>query len=290
MAGRKKPYPSHSRVLQPAHFGAKGVARFKLVIIIALALLAVVTTTVVLFQRHRTNSQEGQPVPAPIGELVPLPSTGVASNAGEITLSLSPDQIANAQIKTEIAVTQTGPDLTMTGELRTTGTVGSNAYKETPIFPIAGGIVRQINAELGTKVLRGQTLAMIFSTDLANAQREFLKLIAEHEQHEKAHHRTEQLVEIGAASREELEQSKAKIESMLVEIAAARQQMLLLGMSQQQIDALKSSDQVNSVIYVTAPMTGTILARSVNQGEIVATGKEMFRIVDLSSVWVVGQI
>jgi len=76
---------------------------------------------------------------------------------------------------------------------------------------------------------------------------------------------------------------------MLVEIAAARQQMLLLGMSQQQIDALQSPDQVNSVISVTAPMTGTILARSVNQGEIVATGKEMFRIVDLSSVWVVGQ-
>src|SRR5437763_1151129 len=116
MAERKKPDPSHSNDRQPAHFGVKGIVRIKLVIIITLALLAVVTTTVVLFQRHRTNSQEGQPVPAPIGELVPLPSAGVASNADEITLSLSPDQIANAQIKTEIAITQTGPDQTITGE------------------------------------------------------------------------------------------------------------------------------------------------------------------------------
>ena len=30
------------------------------------------------------------------------------------------------------------------GGLRTTGTVQTNAYKEVPVFPIAGGIVREV--------------------------------------------------------------------------------------------------------------------------------------------------
>ena len=269
---------------------AKRGVKFKPVAVIGIALLVIVAVVIVLFLRRGTQGLEGRPVPAPSGEAVPSPSTGTSAHAGEIILTLPADEVANAQIKTEAVTEQAGSGPDSVGELRTTGTVSSNAYKETQIFPVAGGIVRQVNAELGDKVKRGQSLATIFSADLANAQGEYLKLIAEHDQHEREHHRTEQLVEIGASSREELEQSKAKIESMLAEIAKARQQMILLGMSRQQIDTLRSPDQVSSIISVTAPVTGSILTRSVNPGEVVASGKEMFRVVDLSSVWVIGQI
>jgi len=54
-----------------------------------------------------------------------------------------------AQIKTEPAVQAVN---SADGQsLRTTGTVASNQYKETPVFPIAGGIVRQVAANSETE-------------------------------------------------------------------------------------------------------------------------------------------
>nr|MDQ3013677.1 efflux RND transporter periplasmic adaptor subunit [Acidobacteriota bacterium] len=41
---------------------------------------------------------------------------------------------------------------------------------------------------------------------------------------------------------------------------------------------------------VEAPTQGTILSRTVNTGEVVMPGKELFRIADLSRVWVIGQV
>lgn len=271
---------------------AKRGIKPSVITVVGLLLFIVIAASVALFLRRKPESLEGRPVPAPAGEAVPPPETSQAgeqaSKSNEITLTIAPEQIVNAQIKTDVAIG--GGGATEIAGLRTTGSVTSNAYKETPVFPVAGGIVRQVNAELGDKVKRGQLLATIFSTDLANAQGEYLRMRAEYEEHEKAHHRTEQLVEIGAASREELEQSIAKIESMRAELASKRQQLMLLGMTAQQVDALKSAAQVNSLIPVISPAAGTILTRSVNQGEVVPTGKEIFRTADLSTVWVVGQI
>ena len=130
----------------------------------------------------------------------------------------------------------------------------------------------------------------ISSTELANAQGEYLKMSAEFEEHEKAHHRTAALVEIGAASREDLEQHKARLESMRALLASQRQQLIQLGMTAQEVEALKSPEQVNSTLRVVAPVSGTVISRTVNSGEVVATGKELFRVADLSSVWVIGQV
>jgi RND family efflux transporter MFP subunit len=204
-------------------------------------------------------------------------------------INLSQEKLDAAQIKTEPATLQAigsagGPSL------RTTGAVASNQYKETPVFPIAGGIVRQVNAQLGDVVRRGQPLLAIFSTELANAQGEYLKMRAEFDEHEKAHHRTAELVEIGAASREDLEQHTARLDSMRAALATQRQQLIQLGMTAEQVEALKSADQVNSLLQVAAPVTGTVISRTVNSGEVVATGKELFRVADLSTVWVLGQV
>src|SRR5262249_33906389 len=68
------------------------------------------------------------------------------------------------------------------------------------------------------------------------------------------------------------------------------QRLLLLGMSAKDVDALRTPDQVKSLIAVPAPISGSIISRTVNTGEVVAAGKELFRVADLSSIWVIGQI
>jgi multidrug efflux pump subunit AcrA (membrane-fusion protein) len=177
--------------------------------------------------------------------------------------------------------------------LRTTGTVEPNAYKVVPVMPIAGGIIRQVNFELGDKVERGQKLATIFSTELADAQTAYLSMLAEIERHHQKYRRTEKLVEIGAASREEFEEVSAEYKIEEAKLIAARQKLVLLGMSVKQVDDLRNFQQMGemgALISVEAPASGMILSRSVNAGEVVTMGKELFRIADLSTVWVIGQV
>jgi RND family efflux transporter MFP subunit len=39
-----------------------------------------------------------------------------------------------------------------------------------------------------------------------------------------------------------------------------------------------------------APISGTVISRAVNSGEVVEANKEIMRVADLSTVWVVGQV
>ena len=102
--------------------------------------------------------------------------------------------------------------------------------------------------------------------------------------------RTIKLVEIGAASREELEVSSTKLRNDESEVANLRQKLLLLGLSSQRIASLNSSSQISSEVNVPAPSSGTVTSRSVNPGQVIEANKELMRVTDLSTVWVVGQI
>lgn len=128
---------------------------------------------------------------------------------------------------------------------------------------------------------------------MADAQTAYLSLLAEIEKHHHRYKRAEQLVEIGAISREEFEEVSAAYKIEQAKLNAARQKLALLGMSAKQVDQLRNAqqlEQMGALISVESPVSGTILNRTVNSGEVVTMGKELFRVADLSTVWVIGQI
>ncbi|MGD9631054.1 MAG: efflux RND transporter periplasmic adaptor subunit [Pyrinomonadaceae bacterium] len=140
--------------------------------------------------------------------------------------------------------------------------------------------------------------------------------------------RTTKLIGIGAASREELEQDTTKLrtaeaeleEARLretraqrllpispevraaseealnklrtaeTELAATRERLILYGMPSAKADSLRSASQVSAELFVPAPVSGTVTSRAVNAGEVVDAGKELLRITDLSTVWVIAQV
>jgi membrane fusion protein, heavy metal efflux system len=256
---------------------------------------AVLLVIALLMRGAKQDSLAGRPVPEPSGAMSSsggasaATSAGAAPRPGDLVISLDSERLANAQIRTELVAAGEAGAVLAAG-LRTTGTVQTNAYKEVPVLPIAGGIVREVNAELGDRVKRGQNLATIFSTELSDAQSAYLKMQAEIERHHQHYRRTVELVELGAASREELETATAELKTEQANLSAMKQRLILLGVSDKQIAALVLADQAKPLIQVQSPASGIILTRSVNTGEVVMTGKELFRIADLSSVWVMGQI
>jgi len=102
--------------------------------------------------------------------------------------------------------------------------------------------------------------------------------------------RTQELIAIGAVSRQELEEITALHASHETEVAAARQRLLLLGLSRAQVEALTHPSQIVSDVTVPAPSTGAITGRSVNLGQVVSMGQELFVVTDLSQVWVIGDL
>jgi len=230
----------------------------------------------------------GRPVPAPRNIGADQPSNqGNNASSEESTLTLAPEQAQRAGIKIEAVGERTSGEAS--GQ-QTTGVVQANAYRETPVMSLVGGIVRSVGPELGQSVRKGQTVAVVSSNELAEAQTKYLAALAELEEHHKHHARTEKLVAIGAASREELELATSKLKAADSELANLRQRLLLLGLSSQRVSALRSTSQVSSEVSLPAPASGTVTSRTVNSGEVIEANKELLRVTDLSSVWVVAQV
>jgi multidrug efflux pump subunit AcrA (membrane-fusion protein) len=93
-----------------------------------------------------------------------------------------------------------------------------------------------------------------------------------------------------AASRQELEEVVAVHAAHETEVAAARQRLLLLGLSPERVTALRGADEIVSEVVVPAPGAGTVVARAVNPGQVVSAGQELFVVADLSTVWVIGDL
>jgi RND family efflux transporter MFP subunit len=155
---------------------------------------------------------------------------------------------------------------------------------------LVGGVVRQVAVELGAPVTRGQPLTVIFSGELADAQMKYLSmqamLNADHQKLE----RTQKLVALGAASRQELEEITAIHTGHETEVAAARQRLLLLGLGPEDVSRLADAAHVVSEVLVRAPAGGVVIARSVNPGQVVAAGQELFTVTDLRTVWAIGDL
>ena len=229
----------------------------------------------------------GQPVPAPRSVSFGESSGPQTAIADDQKLTLTPGQLQRAGLKIETVGEK--PSTEAMGQM-TTGVVQANTYKETPVVALVGGILRSVKPELGQSVRRGQTVAVVSSDELADLQSRYLTALAALDEHHRHHARTIKLVEIGAASREELETANTKLKGAESEVANQRQKLLLLGLSSQRIASLNSSSQISSEVSVPAPSAGTLTSRSVNPGEVIEANKELMRVTDLSSVWVVGQV
>ena len=221
----------------------------------------------------------GRPMPG--GAAAP----GGAKSEEPVEVSLAPDAVARAGIKTESVQTALA-----TEGVSVPGTVTSNAYRDTKVNALVGGVVRQVTVELGAEVRRGEPLAVIFSSDLADAQMKYLSMRAMLEADHRKLVRTEKLVALGAASRQELEEVTATHAGHETEVAAARQRLLLLGLSPTQVEAVTDPAHVVSEVTVAAPANGVVIARTVNPGQVVSAGQDLFVVTDLRTVWVIGDL
>jgi RND family efflux transporter MFP subunit len=175
-------------------------------------------------------------------------------------------------------------------ELRLPGLVEPNAYRQVVVTPLVSGRLTRVTPALGEQVRRGQTLAVVYSPELAEAQTRYVSARALLNAHDRELQRTQKLVEIGAASRQELERIHADHAAQTSAVKSARAQLELLGVPSARLDALATGAEISAETNVPAPIDGIVTERAANIGLNVDPATKLFTIVDLSTVWVVADL
>jgi RND family efflux transporter MFP subunit len=228
----------------------------------------------------RNVSPQQQPQAARLGS-----PSGPAVAPSDTVISLTEDTIKRAAI--ELATVTAGA---ASGTVRIPGTVEPNAYKQVTVTSVVAGRITRVLVELGDAVRRGQPLAKIFSPDLTAAVTQYLSMKAELEAHERELDRTRKLVEIGAASQQELERRHAEHTAKVTSVQSLRSRLVLLGMMGSAIDALSPGKPVEATTDIPAPIAGVVTDRTANVGLNVDMAAKLFTVADLSTVWIVGAL
>jgi membrane fusion protein, copper/silver efflux system len=154
-------------------------------------------------------------------------------------------------------------------------TVGTLAYDETRVTQVntkVAGWIERVNVDyVGKPVRRGEPLFSVYSPDLVATQNEYLLALKARDQFASS-----QVVETRASS-----------ESLL---AATRQRLKLWDITDAQIADLEKTRQPRRSLTLYAPFTGIVLERNAFAGQYITPEMAAFKLADLSTIWVVGQV
>jgi membrane fusion protein, heavy metal efflux system len=217
------------------------------------------------------------------GHAMTAPASAEAEDDG--SLVLTPDMISRAGITTVVVASGV-----TSGKLRLPATVQPNGYNEVTVTSFVPGRVTAVRAELGQFVKQGQSLVSLYSPELAEAQATYLGSAAELGAQDQRVARAARLVEIGAVSKQELEDAQAARTRVRAAADSAKARLQLLGMDPRAVDALRDTPNVVASVEVPAPMSGQITERGANPGLNIDTSTPLFTIVDMSNVWVVANV
>lgn len=148
--------------------------------------------------------------------------------------------------------------------------------------PVAG-YVRNLHAHVGDRIGRGGVLAEIDSPDLASAQADVVKAVADETHERSALERARALAESQTGSRRDLESPAADYSLAVAETARARQPLRNLA----------SQGQVFTGRYaLRSPVTGTLVDRQINPGMDIRPdlANPLFTVTDPSRRWIVAAV
>lgn len=179
---------------------------------------------------------------------------------------------------------------TLVDTLRIPGRIQVDEQFESRAGAPVTGRISSIAVKLGDTVKAGQTLASIKSTELAQYQLSYIKASQQMLLQSKAVERAKQLLEADVISMAELQRRESELSGAIAELNAARDQLLVLGMSAGDIGKLGIKNSGLSISNIHSKISGTVIERKARLGQVVAPAEELFVVADLSRVWAVAEI
>ncbi|MEX0724978.1 MAG: efflux RND transporter periplasmic adaptor subunit [Planctomycetaceae bacterium] len=193
-------------------------------------------------------------------ELVPASSAGSHGDSRSVQIDPAARRVANIHT---VAV----KSMPIT---RTIRAIGELRYDEGTLKTISAyvdGRLERLYADYtGVVVKKGDHLALVYSPRLYSAQVELLLARKSREES-----RSATLQRIIPSNRDLYE--------------SARQRLIELGMTAEQVDQMEQAGEANSRMHLCAPISGTVIEKLAVEGQYVTEGDAIFKLADLSTVW-----
>jgi cobalt-zinc-cadmium efflux system membrane fusion protein len=181
-----------------------------------------------------------------------------------------------------LKTTTTAPAKTepVKNELSFYGKITADNNKHIDVYPLVGGNVIKVNVELGDFVTKGQTLATIKSTDIADFEKQRIDAKNDLLVAKKNLKVSQELFEGKLNSERDVLEAKGQVEK-------AQSQ-------QNRVDETYKIYNIKegSIYQVTAPISGFITQKSINQDMLLRNDRSenIFDIADISEVWAVANV
>lgn len=157
-------------------------------------------------------------------------------------------------------------------EIRTVGILDYNETKMAYASTRVSGWIQNLYVNFtGTPVQAGQRLLDIYSPELLVSQEEYLLAL-------------KNLNELQGSHIEAVRQTAHQT------IQAAESRLELLGLTKQQIQEIRELGEVRTELPLYSPIGGTVVHMNVYNGQYVNRGMHLYRIADMSNLWLLADI
>ena len=199
---------------------------------------------------------------------VAAPAEAAPQEAEAPAVFISPERQQLIGVKTAVAEYRQ-----LSKEIRSVGKIAFDETKVTHIHTKISGFVEEVFADfVGKPVRRGQALFTLYSPDLVATQEEYL---------------------LALRSSQSLKGSSFPwvAGGSINLLEAARKRLQLWDVSEQEIRELEASGKAKRALTIYSPVDGIVTQRAAyHHGKNVTPEMDLFTIVDLSTVWVLGQV
>lgn len=163
--------------------------------------------------------------------------------------------------------------------IKLNGKVQANEEHQAKVYALVSGKITSVNAALGDKVQKGQTLAILQSTEVANVSNDVSLAEANVAMTKKNMETTKDLYQGDLATERDYMNTQIEYNKALSELNRAKQVSAITGGK-------------NAMFELKAPLTGYVIEKNITSNSEVRqdNSNPLFSVADLSSVWIIANV
>jgi cobalt-zinc-cadmium efflux system membrane fusion protein len=212
-----------------------------------------------------------------------LASANVAEEFEHVHLTV--EEVEAIQLETA-----TADHLGLAAHLSAMGRVLAHQYRQAIVsYPFPARIA-EIHAREGEWVRPGDPLVVLQSEEVGAATAAFYSAEADLELARVDFERETQLFESGVAARKNLTSAETNLRVAEATFDAAEKKLHVLGFTEEQVEMLRETHQVNPIITLYAPISGKVTQNDMVIGGMVEEATEILTIMDPTRLWVEADI
>lgn len=164
----------------------------------------------------------------------------------------------------------------MNGILKVNGIITSAPQNTASVSMPLGGFIRHSSLLPGSRVSKGQTLAVIENPEFIDIQQSYLEAKTKLEYVEADYRRQKELYNNDVASAKSLQQITADYRNLKIQVKALEQKLELIGIHPSRL----TMDNISRTVNLTSPISGYVKTVNISIGKAVSSTDILFEIIN----------